>query len=97
MNHSFGGSLSFRSSFGLDGIRRKHKKCISTDCSANLLLGAQNRSLYEFLDFVEVKSGYLPSNQSVHCLLHLQPNVFLWNKPRHIWCGGNHDLVGQIS
>ena len=83
--------------------QQKTKECTSFGCSAKFLLGVWDFSLYKFSHFLEKRlchcsrSYQFFCHQAIcsHCLLHPKPSIFIWKKPRHIWCADTSDLWGQ--
>ena len=47
------------------------------------------------LYFVNFFFAAKPFVDRIHCLLHRQPNIFIWKKLGHIWCADTNDLLGQ--
>ena len=85
--------------------QHKTNECTSIGCSAKFVPGVWNFSLYKFSDFLEKRVSHRSRALSyqfvchqviwIHCLIHPQPNIFIWKKPGHIWCANTSDLSGQ--
>ena len=90
-------------SFCFDGINKKTKQCPLSAALLSFGLVYEISLWTPFQTFLKrdfVTALYLISfffcHQAIciHCLLHLQPNIFIWKNPGHIWCADTSDLLG---
>ena len=80
----------------------KTKKCTSIGCSAKFLLGVWNFSLYKFSDILGKRfchhsltyQFFCHQAICIHCLVHPQPNIFIWKKPGLILCADTSVTFG---
>ena len=103
MNLYFLGFTDLLLSLCFDGMSKRRKNALLLGallsfcvvCEIFLCTSFQTFWRRDFVTTLYLVSFFCHQAICIHCLLHPQPNIFIWKKLGHIWCADTNDLLGQ--